>query len=142
MVDGVSFEPGAVDADRDLRHLVLAPTGAVEVTSDALEPSVSSTTTGVPMSQSGASSGPGGLRLQPGHMPVLCAEPAEVAPLLDRIDVAWDRAERRDVRDFVLWMKGADNPQRHHGRPGASPPGTVNAVTGKRTCRPVTPRRR
>ncbi len=38
MVDGVSFEPGAVDADRDLRHLVLAPTGAVEVTSDALEP--------------------------------------------------------------------------------------------------------
>jgi len=51
---------------------------------------------------------------------------------LTAVDVAWDRAERRDVRDFVLWMKGADNPQRHYRRADATAPGTVNTVTGKR----------
>ena len=52
---------------------------------------------------------------------------------LAAVDVAWNRAERREVRDFVLWMKGAENPQRHRRRPGTSLPGTINPVTGKRT---------
>ncbi|HTF48426.1 MAG TPA: site-specific integrase [Pseudonocardia sp.] len=48
---------------------------------------------------------------------------------LSAVSVAWDRAERRDVRDFVLWMRGADNPQRQ--RRGGVLAGSVNGVTGK-----------
>lgn len=48
---------------------------------------------------------------------------------LSAVSVAWDRAARRDVRDFVLWMRGADNPQRQ--RRGGVLAGSVNGVTGK-----------
>jgi integrase len=51
---------------------------------------------------------------------------------LAAVDVPWDRAERQEIRDFVLWMRGADNPQRRR-RPGTSVPGMINPVTGKRT---------
>lgn len=47
------------------------------------------------------------------------------------VAVGWDRAERREVRDFVLWMRAADNPQRHRST-GSPQPGSVNRVTGKR----------
>jgi len=52
---------------------------------------------------------------------------------LAAVDVPWNRAERRDVRDFVLWLKAADNPQRRRTRADAPLPGSVNQVTGKRT---------
>ena len=50
---------------------------------------------------------------------------------LAAIDVAWDHARREDVRDLVLWMRQAENPQRARSRPGAPVAGSVNAVTGK-----------
>ena len=49
---------------------------------------------------------------------------------LAAVGVGWDRAERRDVRDFVLWMRGADNEQRR--RTSGVAAGSTNPVTGKR----------
>ncbi|WP_169332384.1 tyrosine-type recombinase/integrase [Nocardia brevicatena] len=45
--------------------------------------------------------------------------------------VVWDRAERRDVRDFVLWLRTASNPARVRRRQDAPAAGSVNARTGK-----------
>lgn len=47
---------------------------------------------------------------------------------LRAIDVEWDRADREDVRDFVLWMRTAA-PTRPAG---TRVPGSVNRRTGKR----------
>ncbi|MFJ9085451.1 tyrosine-type recombinase/integrase [Streptomyces sp. NPDC102384] len=47
------------------------------------------------------------------------------------IGVAWDRVRRDDVRDLVLWMRQAENPQRVRSRPDAPAPGAVNSRTGK-----------
>jgi site-specific recombinase XerD len=47
---------------------------------------------------------------------------------LAAVNVAWDRVERVDVRDFVLWMRTAMKP----GMRATGPvPGSVNQVTGK-----------
>ncbi|RAG85203.1 hypothetical protein DN069_12965 [Streptacidiphilus pinicola] len=46
-------------------------------------------------------------------------------------DVEWHRACREDVRDLVLWMRSADNPQRRRSRPDTPRAGAVNARTGK-----------
>lgn len=51
---------------------------------------------------------------------------------LAAIEVEWDRAQRVDVRDLVLWLRHARNPQRTRTRTGAPAPGSVNARTGKR----------
>ncbi|MEU8793493.1 site-specific integrase [Streptomyces sp. NPDC048643] len=61
-------------------------------------------------------------------------------------DIEWDRAGREDARDFMLWMKLADKPQRVHWRHRGMPPskipspradrpapGVANSVTGKPT---------
>ena len=45
--------------------------------------------------------------------------------------VGWDRAQRGEVRDFVLWLRVARNPARDRRRPGAPAPGQVNPRTGK-----------
>jgi len=48
------------------------------------------------------------------------------------VDVAWDRAQRVDARDFLLWMSNAAKPR--HPRRSAQPtppPGAVNRITGK-----------
>ncbi len=47
---------------------------------------------------------------------------------LTAVGADWNRAERHDVR-FVLWMRGADNPQRRHSSEVRA--GSVNSVTGK-----------
>jgi len=41
---------------------------------------------------------------------------------LARVDVAWDRAQRGEVRDFVLWLRTAHNParDRHRSDPSVS----------------------
>lgn len=52
---------------------------------------------------------------------------------LAAVEVRWDRAERRDVRDFVLWLRVAENPQRRSRRRDGTTPGAVNPITGKRT---------
>jgi integrase len=46
------------------------------------------------------------------------------------LEVAWDRADRVEVRDFVRWMRTTvkDRPR----RPGSPVPGSINARTGKR----------
>lgn len=48
------------------------------------------------------------------------------------VDVAWDRAQRVDARDFLLWVRHAPKPRRRRrsGRPGPVP-GSVNQITGK-----------
>jgi integrase len=52
---------------------------------------------------------------------------------LAAVEVPWSQAERLDVRDFVLWLRGAENPQRRPRRRDGSTAGSVNSVTGKRT---------
>jgi hypothetical protein len=49
---------------------------------------------------------------------------------LGSVGVAWDRADRAEVRDFVLWMRLAPAGRAH--RPGSPVPGSVNRRTGKR----------
>lgn len=50
---------------------------------------------------------------------------------LEAVGVPWDRAGQDEVRDLVLWLKAADNPQRRRHRADAPPPGAVNPRTGK-----------
>lgn len=52
---------------------------------------------------------------------------------LRAIDVSWENAARRDVRDFVRWFRQAPNSQRNRRRAAAGRPaaGTVNQQTGK-----------
>lgn len=50
---------------------------------------------------------------------------------LAAVGVRWDRAQRGEVRDFVLWLRLAHNPARDRWRPGAPGPGEVNSRTGK-----------
>ncbi|MFI6998305.1 tyrosine-type recombinase/integrase [Nocardia sp. NPDC050175] len=52
---------------------------------------------------------------------------------LAAVQVKWNHAARQDVRDFVLWLRIAKNPQRRHRRRDGSVAGSVNPVTGKAT---------
>jgi site-specific recombinase XerD len=47
---------------------------------------------------------------------------------LAAVGVEWDRAERADVRDFVLWMRTAVKP---NVRKAGAAPGSLNLKTGK-----------
>ncbi len=51
---------------------------------------------------------------------------------LAAVEVAWDHAQRVEVRDLVRWLRQADNPQRRRRRPDAPAPGSINPRTGKR----------
>ncbi len=46
------------------------------------------------------------------------------------VDVVWDRADRAEIREFVLWMRST--PKDRPRRAGSPEPGSVNARTGKR----------
>ncbi len=46
---------------------------------------------------------------------------------LQAADVCWDRAIRQHVRDYVLSILAADNPQRRRRRREAPPPRSMNA---------------
>lgn len=50
---------------------------------------------------------------------------------LAAIGVEWDRAQRTDVRDLVLFLRTVGNPQRKRRRPDAPKPGSINSRTGK-----------
>src|SRR6266516_2827480 len=40
---------------------------------------------------------------------------------LAAVDVRWQRAQRTEVRDFVLWLRTSHNPARDRRRPDAPP---------------------
>jgi hypothetical protein len=50
---------------------------------------------------------------------------------LHRRLVAWEKAERLDVLEFVEWLRETSNPQRLCRRQDRPAPGSVNPVTGK-----------
>jgi len=50
---------------------------------------------------------------------------------LAAVDVVWNRAQRAELRDFVLWLRTCHNPARNRRRPDAPAPGPVNPRTGK-----------
>ncbi|MFF6786943.1 hypothetical protein [Streptomyces sp. NPDC012510] len=50
---------------------------------------------------------------------------------LAAVGIAGNRAQRVDVRDFVLWLRTAHNPARDRRRPDAPAAGSVNLRTGK-----------
>jgi integrase/recombinase XerC len=50
---------------------------------------------------------------------------------LAAVEVPWNRAERGQVRDFVLWLRAAHNPARDRRRSDAAVSGSVNPRTGK-----------
>ena len=52
---------------------------------------------------------------------------------LAAVEVDWQKAGREDVRDFVRWLRGSENPARRRaaGRAGRPPAGAVNPTTGK-----------
>jgi integrase len=55
---------------------------------------------------------------------------------LATLGVAWDRAERGDVRDFVLWLRMAHNSARDRRRTDPSVSGSVDPRTGKQYLAP------
>ena len=109
-VEGVSFDPASTDGERDLRSVVVASRGTVSFTADVGEPVCLLDDHGV---VNDAVRGFVRNLVACDYSPATCR--SYVLSLLrwlrflTAVDVAWDRAERRDVRDFVLWMKGADN---------------------------------
>lgn len=54
---------------------------------------------------------------------------------LAAVDVVWWRAQRGEVRDFVLWLRVCHNPARDRHRDDAPAPGVVNPRTGKASLR-------
>jgi integrase/recombinase XerC len=50
---------------------------------------------------------------------------------LAAVDVGWRRAQRGEVRDFVLWLRTCHNPARDRRRPDVPAAGSMNARTGK-----------
>jgi len=52
---------------------------------------------------------------------------------LAAVEVSWTVAGREEVRDFVRWLRGSDNPARRRAadRSGRPPAGAVNPTTGK-----------
>lgn len=50
---------------------------------------------------------------------------------LAAVEVPWNRAQRSDVRDFVLWLRSSHNPARDRRHANAPAPGSVNPRTGK-----------
>ena len=120
--------------ERDVRALVVAKVGSFERRDDPLEPAVIFDVDGTVD--------------QPARQFVRHLSACDYSPetsraylrslllwyrFLNAIDVPWNQAERRDVRDFVLWLRVAKNPQRRARRQDGTAPGEVNSITGKRT---------
>ena len=51
--------------------------------------------------------------------------------LLGALGVGWERAGRDEVREMVVWLRSATNPQHRRVGPAAPTPGGVNSRTGK-----------
>jgi integrase len=130
-VDAVEGPDPRYDEVRDLRGLRLPVAGGVEWTGDPGEPVRLVDADGLPDEP---------VRRFVRHL-VACDYSLETCRsyalsllrwlrFLAAVSVAWNAAERSEVRDFVAWMREADNPQRRRGL-DAPRPGSVNPVTGK-----------
>jgi integrase len=126
------MERGTTDRQRDMAALVVARVGAVHATDNSTLPWVVVDETGEPIE---AVSDFLKDLLADGNSPFSCRSYAHDLlrwfRFLAAIDVGWQRAQRVDVRDFVLWLRTTHNPARDRRRPDAPAPGTVNARTGK-----------
>jgi hypothetical protein len=49
---------------------------------------------------------------------------------LAAVGVLWSRAQRSEVRDFVLWLRTSHNPARDRSRPDAPAAGSVSSAHG------------
>jgi integrase len=131
------------DAPRDLPRLVVPLHGSLEATGDLFEPF--------------RLIDPGGVVVGPAaaffRELSACGRPAATHRsygmdllrwwrFLWAAGVCWDQATTAEARDFLCWVQLADKPVRPHwrypggGAPGtgtATPPGTPNPVTGKRS---------
>jgi integrase/recombinase XerC len=119
-------------AGRDVAALRVAKSGAVQATGDPALPWIVADGAGQP---AGPVSDYLGHLLASGNGAASCRSYAydllRWYRFLDAVDVRWDRAQREEVRDFVLWLRVARNPARDRRRPGAPAPGEVNPRTGK-----------
>ncbi|MEU8048431.1 tyrosine-type recombinase/integrase [Micromonospora haikouensis] len=120
------------EGPRDVPGLVVTRVGSVRVSSDPTLPWVVVDGSGMPV-------GPVSEFLRDvlacGSSPASCRsygyDLLRWFRFLAAIDVGWRRAQRSEVRDFVLWLRTCHNPARDRRRPDASVPGSVNARTGK-----------
>jgi integrase len=117
---------------RDVAGLVVARVGAVRPADDPVLPWIVVDETGEQVEPVGDF-----LRnlLACGNSPASCRSYAYALlrwlRFLAAADVGWQRAERTEVRDFVLWLRTSDNPARRRRRPDIPAPGSVNGRTGK-----------
>lgn len=121
-----------LSSPRDISGLVVARLGSVQPTSDRVLP-------WAVVDGAGAALRPANdyLRhlLACGSSPLSCRSYGHDLlrwfRFLSAVDVVWSRAQRSDVRDFVLWLRTCENPARRRRRPDAPAPGSVNPKTGK-----------
>lgn len=117
---------------RDVSALVVVRAGCVASTDDAVLPWVVRDGAGEPIESVSAF-----LKdlLACGASPASCRsygyDLLRWFRFLTAVDVAWDRASRAEVRDFVLWLRTSHNPARDRRRTDVPAPGSVNARTGK-----------
>ncbi len=117
---------------RELSTLAVARAGRVEPTDDPTLPWVVRDGAGVPVKPVSEF-----LRdlLACGNSPASCRsygyDLLRWFRFLVAVDVVWSRAQRTDVRDFVLWLRTSHNPARDRRRPDAPAGGSVNQRTGK-----------
>ena len=123
---------GATTSRRDLRGLAVARVGAVRPADDPVLPWIVVDEVG---ERIGAVDDFLRHFLACGNSPASCRsygyDLLRWLQFLAAVDVSWDRAQRAEVRDFVLWLRTSPNPARDRRRPDAPGPGSVNARTGK-----------
>jgi integrase/recombinase XerC len=130
--DGDGMEQGEAAGQRELSGLVVHRVGAVRPTGDPAVPWVVVDETGQCVDAVDDF-----LRylLSCGNSPASCRsygyDLLRWFRFLAAVDVGWQRAQRTEVRDFVLWLRTSHNPARDRRRPDAPPAGSVNARTGK-----------
>lgn len=117
---------------RDVSGIVVARAGRVTATTDPTLPWVVRDGAGMPVEPVSEF-----LRelLACGNSPASCRSYGygllRWLRFLAAVGVVWSRAQRVDVRDFVLWLRTAHNPARDRRRPDAPAAGSVNPRTGK-----------
>ncbi len=121
---------------RDVSGLVVARVGRVASTADPVTPWVVLDGAGTPVKPVAQF-----LRdlLACGSSPASCRsygfDLLRWFRFLAAVDVEWHRAQRGEVRDFVLWLRTCHNPARDRRRPDAPAAGAVNPRTGKASLR-------